>query len=134
MLSRDDTHRLAAMAGALRPDWPVKSLLTFISTQLADRTYREAAVALTWVATDPETATPRRVLEAGPWWNATRAHAATVSVIPTMCADHPAQKAWRCPDCAEDLAAVDHEAHAAHARDQIRRLSAERRRLTRGAP
>ncbi len=100
MLTNDETHRLAAALNALRPDWPVKSLVTFIDANLRPRTYRETAVALTWVASDPQTETPKRVLENGPWWNATRAQAGTVSVIPTRCPEHRQHRAASCPECA----------------------------------
>ena len=49
MISRDETERLAAMANALRPDWPLKSLTTFIVNELTRRTYREVAIALAWI-------------------------------------------------------------------------------------
>ena len=67
-----EIDRLAAATNALRPDWPVQSLRTFITTNLAERSYRDATVALAWVATDPTSRTPKRVLEAGPWWLACR--------------------------------------------------------------
>lgn len=69
-MNQTEITRLVAAAASLRPDWPHSSLLTFITQELAGRPYRDAAVALTWVATDPDTKTPRRVLEAGPWWQA----------------------------------------------------------------
>lgn len=113
MIDHDGTHRLAAMANALRPDWPVKSLVTFIGANLQQRTYREAAIALAWVACDPVTETPKRLLEAGPWWSATRAQAATVSVIPTRCGEHPTRRALDCPECAETASADPTEGAAA---------------------
>ena len=136
MLSIDDIHRLAAMGNALRPDWPTKSLITFIGGSLRERTYRECAVALAWVAADAETQTPRRVLEAGPWWNATRAQGATVSVIPTRCGEHPQWRALDCPDCAQTHTSDDEtrEEHLAAMRDAIRVKSAERRALKAGKP
>ena len=109
MISRDETERLAAMANALRPDWPLKSLTTFIVNELTRRTYREVAIALAWIATDPATDTPKRMLEAGPWWNASRAQAATVSVVVTRCGEHPEHPAARCPLC-ETRGEVDHDA------------------------
>jgi len=62
--------RLASALNALRPDWPHASLVTFITRELSGRAYRDAAVVLTWVACDPATQTPKRVLERGPWWDA----------------------------------------------------------------
>lgn len=122
MISRDETERLAAMANALRPDWPLKSLTTFIVNELTRRTYREVAIALAWIATDPATDTPKRMLEAGPWWNASRAQAATVSVVVTRCAvqGHEHLPAARCPACEEaNRGEVDHEAGVAAVREAL---------------
>ena len=119
MISRDETERLAAMANALRPDWPLKSLTTFIVNELTRRTYREVAIALAWIATDPATDTPKRMLEAGPWWNASRAQAATVSVVVTRCGEHPEHPAARCPLC-ETRGEVDHDAGVAAVREALR--------------
>lgn len=71
IMNETETHRLAAAINSLRPDWPSPSLLTFIRRELGKRAYRDAAVALTWVAVDDATKTPARVLESGPWWGAT---------------------------------------------------------------
>ena len=121
MISRDETERLAAMANALRPDWPLKSLTTFIVNELTRRTYREVAIALAWIATDPATDTPKRMLEAGPWWNASRAQAATVSVVVTRCGEHPEHPAARCPLCEEaNRGEVDHQAGVAAVREALR--------------
>jgi len=122
MISRDETERLAAMANALRPDWPLKSLTTFIVNELTRRTYREVAIALAWIATDPVTDTPKRMLEAGPWWNASRAQAATVSVVVTRCAvqGHEHLPAARCPACEEaNRGEVDHDAGVAAVREAL---------------
>ncbi|HEY1178260.1 MAG TPA: hypothetical protein VGF17_19065, partial [Phytomonospora sp.] len=69
-LSRHETERIARSANALRPDWPIGSLETFIWQQLKHHAYADVAVALAVVATDPATQTPKRVLESGPWWKA----------------------------------------------------------------
>lgn len=69
-----EVKRLAHAINELRPSWPISSLTSFISRNLSNRVYRDAAVALTWVALDADMAgeyiskTPKRVLEAGPWW------------------------------------------------------------------
>lgn len=70
MLETNEIQRLAAMGQALRPDWPARSLRTFIERNLADRAYGDVAVALAWVATRTRTDTPRLLLEAGAWWKA----------------------------------------------------------------
>jgi hypothetical protein len=75
-MNPNEIKRLAHAINEHRPDWPISSLTTFIAHNLTNRTYRDAAVALTWVACDtkpdgtPATATPKRVLENGPWWQA----------------------------------------------------------------
>jgi hypothetical protein len=50
MLTKTEAERLAAAAHALRPDWPVSSLLTYLSRHKASA-YRDVAVALAWIAT-----------------------------------------------------------------------------------
>ena len=98
-MNQVEAHRLAAAVNQLRPDWPLASLSTWIRKHLAERAYRDAAVALTWVACDPQTTSPGRCLEAGPWWKATQAEAGTVSAITHRCPDHPSRAAWDCPEC-----------------------------------
>lgn len=75
--SRDEAQRLAAMGNVLRPDWPAGSLLTLITQDLKIRSYRDIAIALAFVATDPNSRTPGRLREAGPWWEAARPVATT---------------------------------------------------------
>lgn len=70
--SRDEAQRLAAMGNALRVDWPAGSLLTLITQDLRHRSFREIAIALAVIATDPATKTPGRLREPGPWWDAAR--------------------------------------------------------------
>lgn len=100
MMSQTEAHRLAAAIHALRPDWPLASLSAFIAKSLMDRPHRDAAVALAWIATDPTTQTPARVLEAGPWWRAVMADNGTISAVTTRCPEHPTRAAWNCPECA----------------------------------
>lgn len=59
--------RLAAMGNLLRPEWPTTSLATYLRRH-AHRPYRDVAVALAWVAADPDTKTPARMDGPGPWW------------------------------------------------------------------
>ena len=76
-MDQNQIDRLALAAHALRPDWRADSLRTFIGQQatrsglpLRDMPARDVAVAMTWIACDPDTRVPTRVLEAGPWWEA----------------------------------------------------------------
>ena len=99
-MTKTEAERLAAAAHAMRPDWPTTSVLSFLSKpEMCDRAYRDVAVALAWVAAEPTTLTPARVLEAGPWWKATTVAAGTVSAITILCPEHPTERAWDCQPC-----------------------------------
>ncbi len=66
-----EIDRLADGFHHLRPDWPTQQLRTLLNTPaLRDRPRRDVLVALAWVAAESGTASPYRVLEAGPWWRA----------------------------------------------------------------
>lgn len=68
----NELDRLAAAGHRLRPDWRADSLKTFLAAHVADRPYRDAAIALAWVATDPVAKTPNLLTQDGPWWAASR--------------------------------------------------------------
>jgi hypothetical protein len=69
-MNEHEIQRIAAAANQLRPDWPATSIATLIRKHLAERPRRDVAVALAWIACEANTATPKRILEAGPWWKA----------------------------------------------------------------
>lgn len=70
-MNEHEIDRIAAAANQLRPDWPVASVRTLLrKPELANRPRRDVAVALAWIACEANTATPARILEAGPWWRA----------------------------------------------------------------
>jgi hypothetical protein len=99
MPSENQIERLAAMANQLRPEWPIRSLLTIL-TKHAARPYRDLAVALTWIATDARTKTPARLAEAGPWWTATSMTEGTGPGQSRMrCSEHGERHAGHCPEC-----------------------------------
>lgn len=86
-MTKIELARLACAVAIHRPDWPEASLRSFLETHLAHRPYLDVAVALTWIAVDPDSRNPGRVLEAGPWWQA-----ASTRDVPTTrndCRDHP---------------------------------------------
>jgi hypothetical protein len=89
MLTPTQIERLAAMANALRPDWPTRSIQTHITTHHNQRAYRDLALALTYVATDSESSTPARLNQPGPWWRLT-------TVV-----EGPPQPPRRCEACSE---------------------------------
>lgn len=89
MATADELTRLAAMGNALRPDWPTNSLRSHLAANHGTRSYRDLAVALAWICTDPETRTPARLSEAGPWWVTTTRHDATPTPRAPRCEQHP---------------------------------------------
>lgn len=66
MLTRTEAERLAQAVHALRPSWPVASLMTFLQKR-KDRAYLDLALELTFVALDPDTKSPARIDVDGPW-------------------------------------------------------------------
>lgn len=79
-MNENEISRIAAAVSDLRPDWPAASLRTILHLpELRNRPRRDVAVALVWVACEADTKTPRRVLEAGPWWRAAAADGATTN-------------------------------------------------------
>lgn len=99
-----EIRRLAHAINALRPDWPISSLTTFIEkTDLRRQPYRDAAVKLAWVAVDikpdgtPASETPKRVLEAGPW------HRAALIESPNSGRPQPPKREEACRTCGRHL-------------------------------
>lgn len=113
-----EVRRLAHAINELRPSWPIASLTTFISRNMSNRPFRDAAMALTWVALDCDgagnyvTDTPKRVLEAGPWWKAAEMNG-TANATPTPpkrtedCPSHPGGFKGNCRGCRADQLAGD---------------------------
>jgi hypothetical protein len=89
MLIQPQIERLAAMANALRPDWPLRSIQTHIENNHTHRAYRDLAIALAYVATDSESSTPARLKQPGPWWRA------------SLVGDETPTPPGRCGDCHE---------------------------------
>lgn len=113
MLTRNDIERLAQAAHAHRPNWPIRSLCTWLQADHAHRPLRDVAVALAWIATDPATKTPKRMNEAGPWWTAVGA-AGTDGQEPLRferCPldGHTSYRADNCGACKADRVAIEGE-------------------------
>ena len=66
MLTRIEGERLAQSINAIRPDWPVPSLLTLIGKR-KERALMDLALELMYVALDPDTKSPARIDSDGPW-------------------------------------------------------------------
>jgi hypothetical protein len=117
-MNDNEIRRLAHAIDALRPDWPISSLTTFIRKNMAGWSYRDAAVALVYVACDTKTDgqhasdTPRRVLEQGPWRVAAAVGGSTAmrTHAPKRheeCATHPGHWAHNCGGCRAEAFDVD---------------------------
>ena len=68
MPSREEIQRIAGAMNALRPDWRVSSLTTFLTDHCYARSYRALSIAAVAVATDPKCTTPNLLTQDGPWW------------------------------------------------------------------
>ena len=110
-MNEHEAERIAKAINVLRPDWPTKSLLTLMSRdELARRPRRDVLVTLAWVASETNSATPARVLEAGPWWKAVVAEEAPSErrdrIHPPRrdqeCTTHAGEWAERCRACATE--------------------------------
>ncbi len=126
MLTTTEIDRLAASTNQLRPDWPVNSLTTHIRNHHATRSYRDLAVALAYLATDPLTQNPGRLLESGPWWRTTEEQRVTPTGRRVPCPEHPAQPAGRCQPCAATRATPE---QITAAREHARALTATQETL-----
>lgn len=111
MLTRTEAERLAAATHALRPDWPISSLMTLLG-EYRDRAYRDLAIALAYIATDAATVTPGRLREAGPWWRVTEEQRAVPVGKTVMCPEHPDHPAGRCQPCKDGRATPEQIAAA----------------------
>lgn len=67
MANQQAIERIAAAVNALRPEWPVASLVTMLTEKHQHRDARTLALAATWVATDRDTQTPGLLNTAAPW-------------------------------------------------------------------
>lgn len=65
-----EMDRWAGALHIIRPDWPMTSLKTFATKNLIPTPYRDALITAVWVAADPTTRSPARMLEDGPWQRA----------------------------------------------------------------
>jgi hypothetical protein len=66
-----EIDRIAAAMNMLRPDWPKQQLRTLLNDErITTRPRRDVCVALSWIAAEPASHNPYRVLESGPWWRA----------------------------------------------------------------
>ena len=131
MISRPQAEALATFIAHVRPDWHRPGILAAIDRASRLGSPGHIGSALSRLADNRELRTPALLAEPGPHWHGTPIAAQRP---PTMCGDHPQQRALGCRPCADELAAVDHETHADALRRAIRDGNTERRRLKRGTP
>ena len=116
MATRTEIERIAAAMNALRPNWPARSLVTFLETHHASRPYQDLAVAAVFVACDPRTTTPELLNQPAPWRVAGRTTGATGGPpgprVP-RCPIHP-HEAERCSACRSEWLAGDGWPHGTH--------------------
>lgn len=126
MATRTELERIAAQATALRPDWPTRSVLTYLECEHAAKSYRDLAVAVAHIATDAETRTPRRLSEPGPWWRPTDDPAPAVHFARCPEVGHESFPAHNCSACrSEALEGTATAAPATHAevpKERIREI------------
>ena len=114
-MNEHEADRIAHAVAILRPDWPATSIRTVLTStpEIMARPRRDVALALTYVACDSESKTPKRVTEAGPWWQAAVAgdnHAAPTRAHPPKLEDAcELHGGWatNCPGCAAEQLAQD---------------------------
>lgn len=99
MPNTDEIQRIAAAMNALRPDWNIRSLVTYLERNHAARPFRDLIVAAVVVATDARTQTPKLLEQHGAWWVAAKAAQGTGAADPVHYA--------RCP-------VIGHTSYAAH--------------------
>jgi hypothetical protein len=107
----NDIARLGAMAHALRPDWPAASVSTWLRRNLNDKPLRDVAIALAWIACEPNSATPARLLAApGPWWQA----AGVTSSVPVPAVHEVLSPDERCTICGKSYDRCTRDPNSGH--------------------
>lgn len=67
MMTKADARIIAESVALVRPDWLVSSLTSLLH-EFRAKEPRDVHIAALWVAYDPQTRTPARLREDGPWW------------------------------------------------------------------
>lgn len=132
-MNTHEIERIAASMNMLRPDWPKQQLKTLLSDErITNRPRRDVVVALGWVACEPNTHTPYRVLEAGPWWKAAGVETTNVNPLADKgpwcknCGCGPSHPLHRTGDCVYTI----WPAQMPQEREWMAKLAQIRRELT----
>jgi len=70
-MNHNEAEVIAAAVAIIRPDWLQSSLVTLMG-KYKHKPARDVALALVWIAYDPETTSPGRLDVPGPWWELSR--------------------------------------------------------------
>ena len=98
-MTDDDIARLAAAGHALRPDWPLASLRTFLAKRYAHEPVHRLAVALVLCALDPASQTPARLSENRDYWPNVDAEHYQPPRPGEQCPQHPGRRRDSCGLC-----------------------------------
>jgi len=120
MMTRAQGVAIATAVQQVRPEWDHPGILAALHAAQGMGSPAEVAAAAFRLAGDLKARTPGLLPKPGSHWRAPAEGGPTVSVIATRCGEHPAHLARACPDCAAEVAGVDHAAHAADLRRQLR--------------
>ena len=104
-MNKAEAEQIASAVSIIRPDWLRTSLATTLGRlpgHLRARPARDVHLALVWIAYDPDTKTPGRLAQDGPWWATARlagpgAQRATEPGIVTYCSH--GEPGTRCLEC-----------------------------------
>ncbi len=111
MPTADEIQRIAAAMNALRPSWPVRSLVTFIERHHASRAFADLAIAAVAVTLDPKTETPNLLNQHGSWWVAAQTanggRSDALHYARCQVDGHGSYPAHACGACKADRLAVD---------------------------
>jgi len=91
--------RIAAAMNAIRPDWKVSSLRTFLTTHHGARPYRDLAIAAIAIATDSKTTTPMLLNQHGPWWAAAQVASGSSAPIHYERCPQPGHTSYSAANC-----------------------------------
>lgn len=127
MMIRVQAEAIATAVTRVRPGWDHPGVMAALKAAAPLGTPAAVAAALFRLADDPETRSPARLASPGDHWAGTTVASKRP---PTMCGDHPTERALGCRQCAAELTAVDHAAHAAKIRETAAELRRLRKRVT----
>lgn len=83
-MDQHDARRIAETANALRPDWPIRSLMTLLAEH-RNKDALDVHLAVVWIAYDSTIDSPAilRVAD-GPWWRLTRSTKPGAPTLPNF--------------------------------------------------